>query len=283
LVYIISKEKKIRVLQDHTALKNRLKEYGFSQAEYFSFITSEDVSLNGYMIKPPNFDPSKKYPLFMFAYGGPESNRTENQYNGFYRPWFEMLAHRGYVVVCVDNRGTDCRGEEFRKSTYMELGKLETIDQLEVAKYMGSQPYIDESRIGMFGWSYGGFLSLSCLFKGDGLLKMAIAVAPVTNWRFYDTVYTERFMRKPQDNPDGYDENSPINFTKDMKGKLLLVHGMGDDNVHFQNSAELMKSLVDADKQFESQFYPNKNHGIYGGNTTYHLFSRMTNFINDNL
>jgi dipeptidyl-peptidase-4 len=277
------KGKKIRVLQDHTALKNRLKEYGFSQAEYFSFITSEDVSLNGYMIKPPNFDPSKKYPLFMFAYGGPESNRTENQYNGFYRPWFEMLAHRGYVVVCVDNRGTDCRGEEFRKSTYMELGKLETIDQLEVAKYMGSQPYIDESRIGMFGWSYGGFLSLSCLFKGDGLLKMAIAVAPVTNWRFYDTVYTERFMRKPQDNPDGYDENSPINFTKDMKGKLLLVHGMGDDNVHFQNSAELMKSLVDADKQFESQFYPNKNHGIYGGNTTYHLFSRMTNFINDNL
>jgi dipeptidyl-peptidase 4 len=277
------KGKKIRVLQDHAALKNRLTEYGFGKAEYFSFKTSEDVSLNGYIIKPPNFDSSKKYPLFMYAYGGPESLRTENQYNGFYRPWLEMLAHKGYVVVCVDNRGTDCRGEEFRKSTYMQLGKLETIDQLEVAKYLGSKPYIDESRIGMFGWSYGAYLSLSCLFKGDGLLKMAVAVAPVTNWRYYDTVYTERFMRKPQDNPQGYDDNSPINFTKNMKGKLLLVHGMGDDNVHFQNSVELMESLVEADKQFESQFYPNKNHGIYGGNTTYHLFTRITDFINDNL
>lgn len=277
------KGKKIRVLQDHAALKKKLTEYGFGKAEYFSFKTAEDVSLNGYMIKPPDFEPLKEYPLFIFVYGGPESQRTENKYNGLYRPWFEMLAHEGYVVVCVDNRGTDSRGEEFRKSTYMQLGKLETIDQLEVAKYMGSQPYIDASRIGMFGWSYGGYLSLSCLFKGEGLLKMAIAVAPVTNWRYYDTVYTERFMRKPQDNPEGYDENSPINFTQNMKGKLLLVHGMGDDNVHFQNSVELMKSLVDADKQFESQFYPNKNHGIYGGNTTYHLFTRMTNFIHTNL
>lgn len=277
------KGKKIRVLQDHAALKQRLSDFGFGKAEFFSFTTSEDVSLNGYMIKPPQFDASKEYPLFMFAYGGPESQRAENQYSGFYRPWLEMLAQQGYVVVCVDNRGTDSRGEEFRKSTYMQLGKLETIDQLEVAKYMESQSYIDESRIGMFGWSFGGYLSLSCLFKGDGLLKMAVAVAPVTNWRYYDTVYTERFMRKPQDNPSGYDENSPINFTRDMKGKLLLVHGMGDDNVHFQNSVELMKSLVDADKQFESQFYPNKNHGIYGGNTTYHLFTRITNFIKENL
>jgi len=275
--------KEIRILQDNKALAGSLRQYGFTEAEIFNLETEKGIQLNAYMIKPPDFDPKKKYPLFMFVYGGPESQEVINDYNPFYLPWFEMLAQKGYIVACVDNRGTDSRGEDFRKATYKQLGKLETIDQLDAIKYLSTKSYIDESRIGMFGWSYGGYLSLSCLFKGQGLLKMAIAVAPVTNWRYYDNIYTERFMQKPQDNPEGYDENSPINFTGEMQGELLLIHGMGDDNVHFQNSVELMKALVESNKQFESQFYPNKNHGIYGGNTTFHLFTRMTKFIEENL
>ncbi len=165
----------------------------------------------------------------------------------------------------------------------MQLGKLETIDQIEAAKYLGNLPYVDKERIGIFGWSYGGYMSLSCLFKGPEYFKMAISVAPVTNWRFYDTIYTERFMRTPRENPDGYDKNSPIHYVDGLKGKLLLVHGMGDDNVHFQNSTELVKSLVDSDKQFEMLFYPNRNHRISGGNTTFHLYTRMTEFVLENL
>ena len=193
------------------------------------------------------------------------------------------ISQLGYIVVCVDNRGTNGRGEEFRKSTYMELGKLEVTDQTEAALYLGSLPYIDSHRIGMFGWSYGGFMSLNCLFQSPKTFALAIAVAPVTNWRYYDTIYTERFMRTPQENPEGYDKNSPINHVENMKGKLLLVHGMADDNVHFQNSTELVKKLVAKDKQFDMHFYPNKNHGIYGGNTTFHLYRRMTDFVLENL
>jgi dipeptidyl-peptidase-4 len=197
--------------------------------------------------------------------------------------WFQMLAQQGYLVVCVDNRGTGARGEEFKKMTYGQLGKYETIDQIEAAEYLSDLPYVDADRTGIFGWSYGGFMSSSCLFKGNDVFEMAIAVAPVTNWRFYDTIYTERFMGLPQDNADGYDDNSPINFSDKLKGDYLLIHGTGDDNVHVQNSIELIERLVQENKQFEMQFYPDKNHGIYGGNTSLHLYTRMTNFIKENL
>ena len=272
----------IRVLEDNNSLKTNMYEYGFTRTEFFSFLTSDNIELFGYMIKPPNFDNSKKYPVFMYVYGGPESQKVTDAY--FDRlPWFQQLSQAGYIVVCVDGRGTDGRGEAFRKATYMQLGKYETYDQTEAAKYLASLDYVDKDRIGIFGWSYGGYMSLSCLFKSPEIFKMAISVAPVTNWRFYDTIYTERFMRTPQENPEGYDENSPINFVQGMKGKLLLIHGMDDDNVHFQNSVELTKSLVDAEKQFDMQFYPGKNHNISGRNTTYHLYERMTGFILENL
>jgi dipeptidyl-peptidase-4 len=194
-----------------------------------------------------------------------------------------MLAQKGYITVSVDNRGTGARGEEFEKCTYMELGKLETIDQIESAKYLGNLNYIDSNRIGIFGWSYGGYMSILCMTKGADYFKSAIAVAPVTNWRYYDNIYTERFMRTPQENPNGYDDNSPINYVKKLKGKLLLIHGTADDNVHLQNSMELINSLVNANKQFEMQLYPNKNHGIYGGYTRLHLYTKMTDFILKNL
>lgn len=273
----------IRVLETNSALKKRMDKYGFVDLEFFDFETDYDVNLEGYMIKPADFDPEKEYPLFIFVYGGPESQNVRDRFLTSRGAWFQYLVQQGYIVACVDNRGTNARGEEFRKATYMQLGKLETIDQIAAARYLGDLPYITEDRIGIFGWSYGGYMSLLTLFKGSDIFNMAIAVAPVTNWRYYDTIYTERFMRTPQENPEGYDENSPIFFVDRMKGKLLLIHGMGDDNVHFQNSVELSKALIAADKQFNMQFYPNKNHGIYGGNTTYHVYSRMTDFIKENL
>lgn len=276
------KGESIRVLQDNTELKHKIQEYGFAKNEFFKFTTSEDIELEGYMIKPKDFDENKSYPVFMYVYGGPESQNVKDQFS-HRNPWFQYLTQQGYIVACVDNRGTNARGEEFRKSTYMQLGNLETIDQIEAAKYLGRLNYIDSERIGIFGWSYGGYMSLSCLFKASDVFKMAISVAPVTNWRYYDTIYTERFMRTPQENAEGYDQNSPINFVDGMKGKLLLIHGMGDDNVHFQNSTELVKALIDANKQFDMQFYPNKNHNIRGGNTSYHLYKKMSEFVIENL
>ncbi len=274
--------KLIRILEDNSSLKKSSEEYGFGEVTFMEVPTESGQLLNGYMIRPDDFDPGKTYPLFIYVYGGPESQNVVEAWNRR-APWFQMLVQEGYIVACVDNRGTNGRGEEFRKSTYKELGKLETIDQVEAATYLGDLPYIDRERIGIFGWSYGGFMTSLCLTKGNGLFKMGIAVAPVTSWRYYDTIYTERFMRTPQVNPDGYDDNSPINFADQLKGKFLLVHGMGDDNVHFQNSVDFVTALVEADKQFEMLFYPNKNHGIYGGNTTFHLYTRMTDFIKENL
>jgi len=272
----------IRTLQDNRELKTRMQDKGFSNVDFFSVQPPGEDTLFGYILKPPGFDPARAYPLFMYVYGGPESQNVKDEYLSR-MPWFQLLAQKGFVVACVDNRGTDARGEAFRKSTYMQLGRLETEDQLFVARYLGAKPWIDKERIGIFGWSYGGFMSLSCLFKGDDIFKMAIAVAPVTNWRFYDTIYTERFMRTPAGNPEGYDHNSPVFFTDMTKGKLLLIHGMADDNVHLQNSAELIKSLVFNNKQFDMQFYPNLDHSIHGGNATLHLYTRMTRFIEGNL
>jgi dipeptidyl-peptidase 4 len=275
--------KPIRVLEENTGVKKSISEHNIRPTEFFSFRTSEGTDLNGYMIKPPNFNPSNKYPLLLYVYGGPGSQNVADSWGGSRPMWFRLLAQKGYIVACVDNRGTGFRGAEFKKMTYKELGKYETIDQIETAKWFAKQNYIDPSRIGIWGWSYGGYLSSLCITKGADIFKMAIAVAPVTTWRFYDTIYTERYLRTPQENPEGYDNNSPINFADRLKGKFLLIHGTGDDNVHFQNSMMFSEALIQANKPFEQAYYPNKNHGIYGGNTSIHLYSKMTDFITQNL
>jgi len=277
------KGKKIRVIEDNEKLKNLHDTYGASTVEFFDFETSEQVKLNAYMIKPPGFDAQKKYPVFMYVYGGPGSQTVNNSYGGNRYWWFQLLAQKGYIVVSVDNRGTGARGAAFKKMTYLQLGKYETIDQIEAAKYLGDLPYVDKSRIGIFGWSYGGYMSSLCLFKGADVFKSAIAVAPVTNWKWYDSIYTERYMRTAEENPEGYKDNSPVYFTDQLKGNYLLIHGLADDNVHFQNSVEMVNALIKSGKQFDTHFYPNKNHSIKGGNTRHHLYTLMTNFILENL
>lgn len=271
-----TKGKEVRVLSDASKLNDLLKEYSFSYREFFNFTTSENVTLNGWILKPADFDPIKRYPVFLTQYSGPNSQSALDSWE---IGWEDYLAQLGYIIVCVDGRGTGGRGEAFRKSTYLQLGKYETIDQIETARYMSNQPYVDPSRIGIWGWSFGGYISSSCMVKGNGIFKAGIAVAPVTNWRYYDNIYTERFMRTPQENPQGYDENSPLEFAESFEGNLLLCHGTADDNVHVQNTLEFAERLVQANKQFEMQLYTNRNHGIYGGNTTYHLYTRMTNFV----
>ena len=219
----------------------------------------------------------------MFLYGGPGSQQVLNSWGWFNYFWYQHLAQKGYIVACIDNRGTGGRGAEFKKLTYQQLGKYETIDQIEANKYLRSLDFVDGNRIGIQGWSYGGYLSSLAITKGADVFKMAIAVAPVTNWRYYDNIYTERYMRTPQENPDGYDDNSPINHVDKLKGNYLLIHGSADDNVHVQNTYEMVTALVKANKQFDLFIYPDKNHGIYGGNTRLHLYKKMTNFIEDNL
>ena len=272
----------IRVLKDSKKLLDILREYSLSPKEFFSFKTDYNVSLNGWMIKPNNFDENKKYPVLMYVYGGPGNQQVLDSWSGHYM-WYQLLCQNDFIVVCIDNRGTGGRGAEFKKCTYQELGKLETEDQIAGAKYLSSLKYVDQNRIGIWGWSYGGYMSSLCLLKGNEYFSTAIAVAPVTNWRFYDTIYTERYMRTPQENPDGYDLNSPINYVDLLKGNYLLVHGSADDNVHYQNTMEMISALVESNKQFELFVYPDKNHGIYGGNTRIHLFTKMTNFIMQNL
>jgi len=272
-----------RVLEDNKALNEKLDQLAIAPKEFFSFKTSEGISLNAWMIKPANFDASKKYPVFLTIYGGPGSQTVTDSWGSSNYFWHQMLAQQGYIVVSVDNRGTGARGAEFKKCTYKQLGKLEVLDQIEAAKHFATLPYVDGDRIGVQGWSYGGFMSSNLLLKGAEQFKMAIAVAPVTNWRFYDSIYTERYMQTPQENPEGYDDNSPINHVGKLEGKYLLVHGTADDNVHYQNAAEMTTALVNADKQFTQFSYPDKNHGIYGGNTRFHLYTLMTNFIKENL
>ncbi|MCW3104118.1 MAG: dipeptidyl aminopeptidase/acylaminoacyl peptidase [Bacteroidetes bacterium] len=275
--------KLVRVLENNVALAAKIQEYETSPKELFMFKTSEGVELNAWMIKPTNFNPNKKYPVFLTFYGGPGRNMVNNAFDGRDYYWHQMLAEKGYIVMCVDNRGTAYRGAAFKKSTYKQLGKLEVADQIEAAKYLATLPFVDKARIGTFGWSYGGYLSSLCITKGADYFKAAIAVAPVTNWRYYDNIYTERFMALPQENASGYDDNSPINHVKELKGKYLLIHGSGDDNVHVQNSMEMINALVAANKQFDLFIYPDKNHSIYGGNTRLHLYTKMTDFILNNL
>ena len=273
----------IREVETNKDFEERMNQFNLSKME-FSSLEVNGVELNYWMVKPSDFDESKKYPLLMFVYGGPGSQTVKNSfgYSNFY--WYQMLANKhGVIVASVDNRGTGARGAEFKKLTYKQLGKYETEDQIAAAKKFGDANYIDENRIGIWGWSYGGYMSSLALAKGNDVFKMAIAIAPVTNWRFYDNIYTERYMALPEDNADGYDMNSPINFVKDIKGKYLIVHGTGDDNVHFQNSVMMVDEMIKNNVEFDSEFYPNKNHGIYGGYTRYHLFNRMTNFIIENL
>ncbi|HAF27806.1 MAG TPA: S9 family peptidase [Bacteroidales bacterium] len=275
--------KQIRVLEDNQDLKQAIKDYHFVPAEFITINTpSSTWDLNAYMIKPKDFNPEQKYPMLMFQYGGPGSQRVTDSWLRYFA-WHQFLAQQGYIIVCVDNRGTGSRGEEFKKITYGQLGKYETIDQIEAAEYFSKLPFVDKNRTGIWGWSYGGFLSASCLFHGANVFEMAISVAPVSSYRFYDSIYTELYMGLPKDNAEGYDDNALLSHVDKLQGKLLLVHGTGDDNVHFQNSVELARKLTEANKQFESQFYIDKEHSIRGNITQLHLYTRMTNFILENL
>lgn len=272
----------IKTLQNNSAAATQWQQANFSPKE-FQTIRVNNTDLNAYLIKPKDFDPNKQYPLFMYLYGGPGSQQVMNNDGGFYFWWFQHLASQGYVIACVDNRGTGGKGAEFKKVTYKNLGHYELLDQKAAAQYFGSLPYIDADRIGIFGWSFGGYMSSLALTKAADTFKLGIAVAPVTNWRYYDTVYTERFLQTPQENPDGYDKNSPIHYADGLKGHYLLIHGTADDNVHVQNAMQMAEALIQANKDFEYMVYPDKNHGIYGGNTRKHLFRKMTNYILENL
>lgn len=273
------KNKLVRGIEDNASANQKINSYAQGRFQFFTFKTSDGVSLNGWLLKPSDFDSTRRYPVFMTLYGGPGSQTVLNRWDTGFTWWYKYIAEQGYIVACIDNRGTGGRGTEFRKMTYLQLGHYEVIDQIEAAKYLGDLPYTDARRIGIFGWSYGGFMSTSCLLKGNDVFKSALAVAPVTNWKWYDSIYTERYMRTDQENPEGYEENSPVNFAARLKGNYFLAHGLDDDNVHFQNSIEMNRALIKAGKQFEFHMYPNSNHSIYHENARIHLFTAMTNFI----
>ncbi len=281
-LHLAKNGKLVREVLNNEKLLKKMAEYKIVPKE-FSTIAVNGSDLNMWMIKPPNFDPSMEYPLFVAQYSGPGSQEVGNRFNSTNDYWYQMLAGKGYVVVGIDPRGTGFKGAAFKKVTQKELGKFEVEDVIEAARILGNREYIDEENMGIWGWSYGGFMSSNALLKGNDVYAMAIAVAPVTSWRFYDSIYTERYMTTPQENPSGYDENSPINHVEKLKGDYLLIHGTGDDNVHVQNTMRMIEALVQANKQFDWAIYPDKNHGIYGGNTRLHLYTLMTNFIEENL
>ena len=274
--------KVVREVKNNKDLVNKLKEYKISPKEYSTLLINGNL-LNMYTLKPLNFDETKKYPLFLYQYSGPGSQSVSNQWIGGNDYWHQMLVQDGIIVVCVDGRGTGFKGRDFKKMTQLELGKYEVEDQIAVAKKLGELPYVDSSRIGIWGWSYGGFMSSNCLFQASDIFSMAIAVAPVSSWRFYDTIYTERYMHTPQENPLGYDLNSPITYADKLEGDFLLIHGAADDNVHLQNTLRLSEALIQADKDFEWAIYPDKNHSIYGGKTRSHLYKKMTKFVKESL
>ena len=275
--------KEIKKIQSNEGVEEKLAKYGVSPKEFFVLTTEKGHGLNSWMIKPKDFSASKKYPVLMFQYSGPGSQQVANTWNGTNDYWYFMLAQKGYIVVCVDGRGTGFKGAGFKKCTYKELGKYEVEDQIDAAKVIGKYSYVDASRIGIWGWSYGGFMASNCIFQGADVFKTAIAVAPVTSWRYYDSIYTERYMQTPQENASGYDNNSPINHVNKLKGNFLLVHGTADDNVHVQNTMKMIEALVQANKQFDWAIYPDKNHGIFGGKTRLQLYTKMTNFILEKL
>lgn len=272
----------ISTLQDNADLKAKVAESGFAKREPFSFTTSEGVQLNGWILKPLNFDASKRYPVIMHQYSGPGSQQVTDSWSagsmGQGGAFDSYLAQQGFIVVSVDGRGTGGRGADFEKCTYLKIGDLESKDQVEAALYLGSLPYVDKDRIGIWGWSYGGFNTLMSMSEGRGVFRAGVAIAPPTSWRFYDSIYTERYMRTPKENPDGYDVN-PIVRAQKLHGALLLCHGTADDNVHPQNSYEYAEALVQADKDFRELYYTNRNHSIYGGNTRNHLLRQVANFF----
>ena len=273
----------LKVLEENKNLNKKMKKFDLVEKTFFKILNEDGLDLNAWIMKPKVLDTVKKHPLLMFVYGGPGINTVNNSWSWMNYFWFQYLVKKGFIVVSVDSRGTGYRGKEFKHSTYLQLGKLETEDQIFAAKKLGELNYIDENNIGIFGWSYGGYMSSLCISKGAEVFNSAIAVAPVTNWRFYDNIYTERFMRTPEENGDNYDVNSPINHVGKIKGNYLLIHGTADDNVHFQNSMEMVNSLVKSNIEFDFFAYPNKNHGISGGYTRLHLYNKMTNFLIDNL
>ncbi len=272
--------KELYVLEENKTLKEQISSYSWPTFSFIKIPTVTNIYLNGYMIKPSEFDSTKKYPVIITQYSGPGSQEVVDQWGP---DWHYFLAEQGYLIVSVDPRGTAGRGEEFKKCTYLQLGKLESDDLIETARYLQTLPYVEKDRIGIWGWSYGGFTTALCMARGNGIFNTGIAVAPVTHWRFYDTIYTERFMRTPRDNPDGYNDNSPLTLAKDMKGNFLLIHGTADDNVHLQNSYEFAEAMVQADFQFDMQYYTNRNHSIYGGNTRNHLFQKIFQYFNQHL
>src|SRR5690554_2167682 len=275
--------KEIKTIIDNSDLKNRLKKFNLPEKEFFELKTEKGHKLNAFIIKPKDFDPNKKYPVLMHQYSGPGSQQVDNAWNSSDDYFHYMLTQEGYIIITVDGRGTGYKGAEFKKCTYKELGKYEVDDQIDAAKVIGSYSYVDASRIGIWGWSYGGFMSTNCILKGNDVFSFAIAVAPVTSWRLYDTIYTERFMQTPQENPNGYDENSPIFFANQLKGNYMIIHGSADDNVHVQNTMLMVEALIQNNKQFEWAIYPDKNHGIYGGATRLQLYTKMKNFVLEKL
>lgn len=275
--------KTLKELQNNDEQLKKLQADNFVAKEFFTIPNEAGDQMNAWVMKPKNFDPDKKYPVFMFQYSGPGSQQVSNSWDAGNGLWFNHLVQQGYIVACVDGRGTGYKGTDYKKVTYLNLGKYEIEDQIAAAKWFGNQSYVDKARIGIFGWSYGGYMASLALTKGADVFKAGIAVAPVTNWRYYDTIYTERFLRTPQENPKGYDENSPTSYAQLMKGNFLLIHGTADDNVHFQNSMEFSEALIQNKKQFEFMAYPDKNHGIYGGQTRPQLYKKMTDFLLENL
>ena len=275
--------KEIRVLEDNAKLRETMADFRISPKTFFTMEASNGQQLPAWEIKPLDFDESKQYPVLMFVYGGPGSQQVTDNYGHTNYFWYQSLAAQGFWIVCVDNRGTGAKGREFEKCTYLNLGKLEVEDQIASAQALALHPNVDASRIGIWGWSYGGFMSSNCLFQGADVFSMAIAVAPVSNWRFYDNIYTERYMRTPEENGENYDAWSPLTHVSGLEGNFLLVHGTGDDNVHVQNAMRLAEGLIQENKDFDYMVYPDKNHGIYGGMTRVHLFTKLNKFILENL
>ncbi len=273
----------VRNLVKNDRIEKLRTEFEFAEKTFWSFKTTDGTELNGWILKPKNMATGKKYPVLFDNYGGPGSQTVQNQYDGFMGSWHQMLVKNGIIVVSLDNRGTGGRGAAFKKMTQLQLGKLETEDQIAAAKYLATLDFVDGQRIGIWGWSFGGYLSTSCILKGNTVFKMAMAVAPVVNWKWYDSAYTERYMHTSATNSTGYEQNSPVNFAGRLQGKYLLCHGQADDNVHWQQAVEMTNALISANKQFETYYYPNRNHGIYGDNATLHLFRKLTDFVFKNL
>jgi len=274
--------KLLRVLEENATLKAKLKNYQISPATFSTMKNELGQAMNTFSIYPVAFDSSQKHPLLMYVYGGPGSQTVMNRWSGGNYFWYQMLAQKGFIILSVDGRGTGFKGEEFKKCTYLNLGKYEIEDQIYAAKKMAELKYIDAGKITLWGWSFGGYMASLGISKGADVFRSGLAVAPVTNWRYYDNIYTERFMRKPQENGDNYDSNSPINHVEKIKGKYLIIHGTADDNVHFQNAVEMVDAMIKKGIRFDSEFYPNKNHGIGGAKTRLHLYERMTRFLMEN-